>query len=124
MDWYRFRPQFGLFFGAVLIPRLAYWSLFFSVAWLVTLVIISFVHCRPLRHNWESPLENRLFCFPLKPYILFHVSFGCLLDGVIWSLPHVVVWQLRLRRAHKIAITIIFALGLLCEPVSGAELLC
>ncbi|KAF2257321.1 hypothetical protein BU26DRAFT_474145 [Trematosphaeria pertusa] len=33
------------------------------------------------------------------------------LDAVIWSLPHFVVWTLQLRRAHKIAITIIFGLG-------------
>ncbi|KAF2447308.1 hypothetical protein P171DRAFT_334333, partial [Karstenula rhodostoma CBS 690.94] len=38
---------------------------------------------------------------------------GMVVDSVIWSLPHFVVWQLQLRRAHKIAISCIFALGLL-----------
>ncbi|KAF2740895.1 hypothetical protein EJ04DRAFT_423306, partial [Polyplosphaeria fusca] len=35
------------------------------------------------------------------------------------SMPHFVVWELRLRRAHKIAITAIFTLGLL-NIVMGA----
>jgi hypothetical protein len=38
-----------------------------------------------------------------------------IIDSVIWSLPHFIVWRLRLRRAHKIAISAIFALGLLCD---------
>jgi hypothetical protein len=35
------------------------------------------------------------------------------MDAVTWLLPHFVVWDLQLRIAHKIAITVIFAFGLL-----------
>lgn len=41
------------------------------------------------------------------------ISCGVIIDTVIWSLPHVVVWRLQLRLAHKVAITAIFALGVL-----------
>lgn len=39
------------------------------------------------------------------------------MDGFIWSLPHFVVWKLQLRTAHKAAITVLFALGLLWEEI-------
>ncbi|KAF2629538.1 hypothetical protein BU25DRAFT_429826 [Macroventuria anomochaeta] len=38
---------------------------------------------------------------------------GVGLDLITWITPHYVVWGLRLRRAHKLAITAIFAFGIL-----------
>ncbi|KAH6869955.1 hypothetical protein BKA58DRAFT_315730 [Alternaria rosae] len=37
---------------------------------------------------------------------------GVVLDAVIWCLPHYVVWHLKLRLSHKVAVSIIFAFGL------------
>ena len=50
---------------------------------------------------------------PLKTFDIYRVACGMAIDLAIWSLPHFVVWKLQLRRAHKVAITIIFALGIL-----------
>ncbi|ORX96022.1 hypothetical protein BCR34DRAFT_549469 [Clohesyomyces aquaticus] len=38
---------------------------------------------------------------------------GIAIDGVTWTLPHFVVWSLQLRRLHRLAISFIFALGIL-----------
>ncbi|KAF2116503.1 hypothetical protein BDV96DRAFT_27547 [Lophiotrema nucula] len=59
------------------------------------------------------PLENPKYCYPMKPYTILVTAWGLVNDGIIWSLPHFVVWRLRLRLAHKIAITAIFALAFL-----------
>ncbi|KAF1977750.1 hypothetical protein BU23DRAFT_452032, partial [Bimuria novae-zelandiae CBS 107.79] len=40
-------------------------------------------------------------------------AWGIVIDITIWSPPHYVVWQLQLRRSHKIAISFIFGLGLI-----------
>jgi len=39
------------------------------------------------------------------------------LDIATWLTPHYVVWALRLRLAHKLAITAIFAFGILSERI-------
>lgn len=44
-------------------------------------------------------------------------ALGVALDLLTWTIPHCVVWRLRLRLAHKIAITAIFALGILCDAL-------
>ncbi|KAF2689526.1 hypothetical protein K458DRAFT_384164 [Lentithecium fluviatile CBS 122367] len=93
--------------------RAAFSCLVLSIAWALTVGIINLIHCRPIRHSWLLPIESPRYCFSLKPYTIFQATFGLVLDGVIWSLPHFVVWKLQLRRAHQIAITVIFALGLL-----------
>lgn len=40
---------------------------------------------------------------------------GVALDLITWIMPHYVVWGLHLRRAHKVAITALFAFGILSE---------
>lgn len=42
---------------------------------------------------------------------------GVGLDLITWITPHCVVWSMRLRLAHKIAITAIFAFGILFSDV-------
>lgn len=42
---------------------------------------------------------------------------GVGLDTIIWLAPHYVVWTLQLRLAYKLAITAIFAFGILSGSV-------
>ncbi|KAF2829692.1 hypothetical protein CC86DRAFT_285144 [Ophiobolus disseminans] len=49
-------------------------------------------------------------------------ALGVLLDGLTWMLPHRVVWKLQLRHSHKIAISAIFAIGLLNIVIGGLRL--
>lgn len=84
-----------------------------AAVWFLIAIIITLSHCRPMEHNWRQPLENPQHCFPFKPYQIYISASGLVLDAIIWLLPHPVVWKLQLRRVHKIAITSMFALGLL-----------
>ncbi|KAF2848888.1 hypothetical protein T440DRAFT_400458 [Plenodomus tracheiphilus IPT5] len=49
-------------------------------------------------------------------------SLGVALDAVTWLLPHYVVWRLRLRLAHRIAITAIFAFGLITLVIGALRI--
>ncbi|KAF2745886.1 hypothetical protein M011DRAFT_405696 [Sporormia fimetaria CBS 119925] len=47
------------------------------------------------------------------PVRFFLAIFGLFIDLAIWSLPHFVIWRLQLRVAHKVAISLLFGLGIL-----------
>jgi hypothetical protein len=116
--WYLYQPNhspMAIQMCLLMMNNLAYLCLAFATAWFFIAVVIILSHCRPLEANWGHPLEDPEFCFRLKPYQIYMSSSGLILDAIIWSLPHHVVWQLQLRRAHKIAITSTFALGLLYQ---------
>ncbi|KAF2635007.1 hypothetical protein P280DRAFT_412354 [Massarina eburnea CBS 473.64] len=66
-----------------------------------------------MNFNWGYPIEHPPNCFNFKPWTIAQACWGLIMDAVIWSLPHCVVWKLQLRYAHKIAISIVFALGFL-----------
>lgn len=85
-----------------------------TIAWLLVMVVGTLLHCRPISYNWRLPLGDISdHCFDFRPYAIVMAAWGLVIDAVTWSLPHFVVWRLHLRRAHKIALTAIFALGLL-----------
>lgn len=74
------------------------------------------LHCVPLRYNWAVPFENPQHCYGLKPFVMVVAALGVGIDALTWVLPHYVVWRkLKLRLAHKLAITTIFAFGSLCD---------
>ena len=73
-----------------------------------------------MKHNWTLPFKNAKYCFNLEPFVIAIAATGVVLDAVTWMLPHYVVWRLQLRLAHKIAITAIFAFGLLSDDSQRA----
>ncbi|KAF1852102.1 uncharacterized protein K460DRAFT_271426 [Cucurbitaria berberidis CBS 394.84] len=80
------------------------------------------LHCQPLKYNYTIPLENPRYCFTLRSFRITVASVGIALDGLIWILPHCVVWRLQLRLTSKLAITAIFALGLLSIVIGGLRI--
>jgi hypothetical protein len=101
----------------------AYWSIGTAIVWFVVMVVVPLFQCRPIEYLWTPPLGNQNHCIAIKPFTAWMVFWCALLDIEIWLLPHFVVWKLQLRLAHKIAISVIFALGLLCGDVSLQVLL-
>ncbi|KAF2201333.1 hypothetical protein GQ43DRAFT_440664, partial [Delitschia confertaspora ATCC 74209] len=89
-----------------------------SIIWGILFIILPLINCHPIRHIWIAPFQDIAYCIPIKSIKtaqIIVVSLGVLIDAVIWSLPHFVVWKLRLRRAHKMALTALFSLGILYE---------
>jgi hypothetical protein len=72
-----------------------------------------------MKYNYTMPFENPRYCYKLKPLILSGEIVGVALDGCAWMMPHWIVWKLQLGLAHKVAITAIFALGLLYSTMSS-----
>lgn len=77
------------------------------------MIIGELLHCRPLHLNWDASAWNSKHCFDIKPLYSTVVAVGLGVDILTWTTPHYVVWGLQLRRAHKLAITAIFAIGIL-----------
>ncbi|OSS50089.1 hypothetical protein B5807_04800 [Epicoccum nigrum] len=90
----------------------AYLCIALSTASVIATLIVQFLHCRRFSLNWEFPLWKHAECFDIKSYLITLVAVSIGVDVITWTTPHHVVWGLQLRRAHKIAITVIFAIGL------------
>ncbi|KAH7075457.1 hypothetical protein BKA63DRAFT_297721 [Paraphoma chrysanthemicola] len=101
---------------------LAYGCLVLSGTLGLVTVLAILLHCRPIKYNFMLPFENNRYCFSLEPLVVTMAAAGVALDAVIWLLPHCVVWRLQLRRAHKLAITGIFAFGVLNIVIGGLRI--
>jgi hypothetical protein len=99
----------------LLIQLTAHFCVVTAIALGLAHIIVIALHCRPLKYNYMIPIENPRHCFRLKPYVVAIVSLGVVLDALIWCLPHYVVWHLNLRLSHKLAVSVMFAFGLLCD---------
>lgn len=82
-----------------------------STASVIATFIVQFLHCRRFSLNWEFSLWKHADCIDIKPCLITLVAVSIGIDVVTWTTPHHVVWGLQLRRAHKLAITAIFAIG-------------
>jgi hypothetical protein len=99
----------------LLIDSAAYCCIIIAIAFGLASVITMALHCRPIKYNYTIPLENPRYCFRLRPFVVSIAILSVLLDALVWYLPHHVVWNLQLRLSHKLAISAIFAFGLLCD---------
>jgi hypothetical protein len=97
----------------LLIHLAAHFCIIIAIALGATSVIAMALHCRPIKYNYTIPFENPRYCFRLRPFVVTIAIVGVILDAVTWYLPHQVVWNLRLRLSHKMAVSLIFAFGLL-----------
>lgn len=84
-----------------------------SIAVGVVSSVVMLLHCRPIKYNYTMPFEDPKHCYKLGPFILAMATLGVAMDALTWLLPHYVVWRLQLPLAHRLAITAIFAFGLM-----------
>lgn len=125
INWYKMPTAMPLkdlqtnSFAIRLIKFLAYVSLVLSLCWSIFSIVGGAVRCTPFSENWHIPFDNA-HCFNARAYYAPIAVGGLLVDGTIWSIPIPVVWQLQLPRYHKVAITLIFCLGMM--SVSGGLL--
>ncbi|KAK1913329.1 hypothetical protein P3342_005265 [Pyrenophora teres f. teres] len=76
-------------------------------------IVVMASHCRPIKYKFTIPLENPKHCFQMKHSLVAIAATGVALDCLVWYLPHHVVWKLRLRIAHRVAVSAVFAFRLL-----------
>lgn len=129
--WYTSIADPGLF-ARIEMPltlgHLAYVCIGAASIWFFIHLCIFLESCNPIYYNWRQPtvtlgIRPAGHCLNLKSYKIAMAAAGLVLDGVIFSLPHFVVWRLQLRKAHKIAMSSVFALGVLNIIVATARII-
>ena len=82
----------------------------FTIAWGLTNIIGNALQCLPPRYFWLKDIDGR--CADNQE--AFAVTMGSLAlaeDVILLIIPVIVVWRLKLDRAEKIRITILFSFG-------------
>ncbi|KAH6649205.1 hypothetical protein F5144DRAFT_99 [Chaetomium tenue] len=83
-----------------------------SVVYLVACTIAWLATCRPFQYNWELGPEVPRHCGNLPMKFLLSAVFNLVLDLCILVLPMPLLWTLRLNTRKKIAISVVFGLGI------------
>lgn len=82
----------------------------FTIAWGLTSIIGNALQCFPPRYFWVRDIDGH--CPDNQE--AFAIAMGSLAlaeDVTLLIIPIIVVWQLKLERAEKIRITILFSFG-------------
>ena len=78
------------------------------------LILKAFLTCRPFAKNWDPFLQLQGTCVSLKAGFLADGIINIFMDLVIVLLPMRMVWRLQhVSKQRKIALTAVFALGIL-----------
>jgi hypothetical protein len=68
--------------------------------------------CTPIAYFWDKSIPGG-YCLNAEMVWMFNASFNILLDFVIFLLPMRKVSELQMPKKQKIALMMVFALGLL-----------
>ena len=100
-------------FGLVTIFRYATYAVITLVlSFGVGLILEAFLKCRPFAAKWDPLLHDT--CSSFKTSLLADGIINIVLDLTIVILPMRLVWRLqKISQQRKIALTIVFALGIL-----------
>ncbi|KAJ4288099.1 hypothetical protein N0V90_012116 [Kalmusia sp. IMI 367209] len=84
-----------------------------AVAYLVGCTITWFAICRPIQYNWTpDPIAIKQHCGNLNMKFLLSSIFNLVLDFGILILPMPMLWTLQLNARKKVALTVVFGLGI------------
>ncbi|KAL9097922.1 MAG: hypothetical protein Q9165_000248 [Trypethelium subeluteriae] len=75
------------------------------------IIINAFVNCEPFEYNWNKSIPGG-HCGHTSTSYLVNASWGVVNDIAIWALPQFIVWQLQMSVKRKLAVSGVFALGL------------
>lgn len=94
------------------IRRISYATGFIVVAfWICSLFAICFA-CYPIQALWDWYIVDAR-CFPLATYFYVAAAFNIATDLVLCILPIPTLWTLRMPKAQRIVVTILFSFGIL-----------
>lgn len=79
--------------------------------WAVSVVLETFLLCRPFRYNWEPTLKHT--CGNRVASYIASGGLNLLTDIMVLSLPVPMVWALKIPRRNKIILLCLFGVGLL-----------
>ena len=82
-----------------------------TVAWAITVVLVTCLQCRPLAKFWNPTIPG--YCIDPLKYILGNQGVNIALDIIIFALPWPMIWGLQRPWADKIALSGVFVIGVL-----------
>ncbi|KAF7595552.1 hypothetical protein BBP40_005587 [Aspergillus hancockii] len=77
--------------------------------WAMIMTFLGIFNCNPISGFWTG--EGK--CLPFKQFAIGYAIVNIVTDLVVWLMPVPNMWKLKLPAAQKIALTLIFVLGLL-----------
>ncbi|KAI1449165.1 hypothetical protein F5Y02DRAFT_414426 [Annulohypoxylon stygium] len=97
-------------------PRALYWTIIFviavnTIAYLV-LLMLEIWSCKPIRKSWD-PLVTDGYCLDT---LALNVGAGCVnivSDTVIFLLPQIIIWRLKMRLRQKAVLSTVFCIAIL-----------
>lgn len=86
-------------------------SMVFVVTWNVANILQVFLICRPFKATYDLSVVGT--CGDRIGSFIAIGSFNIITDILILSLPMSTIWSLKMKKAAKAGITIVFCMGLL-----------
>lgn len=84
-----------------------------------TCVVTSIFQCIPVAKWWDPTIDG--YCINLNNFSYFNSIFMLACDLVLYIMPVIFTWNLKLRRHHRIAVNILFAMGGLVLAASATR---
>ncbi|RMJ21184.1 integral membrane protein [Aspergillus sp. HF37] len=88
--------------------RLVYAMIALVSVWAIIMVFLAIFNCRPISAFWT----HKGSCFDFKQFAIGYAVVNIVTDFAIWLMPIPDVWKIQLPTPQKIALSLIFALGL------------
>lgn len=82
------------------------------ISWSVMTILTGLLICRPLSKFWNVH-DQKGRCGDKRAAMLAIYTMNVITEVMIWCLPVPMVWQLKVPRAHKIALLGLFGLGIM-----------
>ncbi|KAL9634623.1 MAG: hypothetical protein Q9164_003982 [Protoblastenia rupestris] len=81
-----------------------------NILWIVFSIFIVSFRCTPFSKNWNITEPGT--CLAQVPIVSTIAAWGLAIEVTIWCLPIPATWALQIPRSAKIAISLIFGLGI------------
>lgn len=82
--------------------------------WAIIMTFLAIFNCKPISAFWTGQGE----CIPFKQFAIGYAIVNIITDLAVWLMPIPNMWKLQLPTAQKVALTLIFVLGLMYGPLS------
>ena len=89
--------------------------------WMMVYLVLAATECIPLSHLWQP--STPAHCLNEVAVVGATAAVGLLLEIIIWILPIPMVWSLQMPKFNKIALTGVFALGLVDIAIGVARVI-
>ncbi|KAJ5513275.1 hypothetical protein N7463_002827 [Penicillium fimorum] len=87
--------------------------------WAIVMTFLAIFNCNPISAFWTT--EGT--CFDFKQFAIGYAIVNIITDFAVWLMPVPKVWNIQLPKPQKIALSLIFALGLFDCAAAMARLL-